>query len=360
MSDRTAWDLVLARDDFSRTEFLERPLPEPGPDEVLLRVERVGVTANNVTYARLGEMMRYWDFFPTRTGWGRVPLWGFAEVERSSVSGLEVGERVYGYLPSSSHLIVRPKLTDAGFTDVSGHRLDLPKTYNVYAVTTEDPSYSAEYEDLQILYRPLFVTSFMLDDFLADNDFFGAEAMLVSSASSKTSYGTAFCTQLRSSRPRLIGLTSPSNIDFTRSLGIYDEVVAYEEVTELEAHEPLLYIDVSGNPQLRETVHGHFTRLVYDSIVGMTHDDATLSKTDELTGPEPVFFFAPDQIRKRRGDWGPGGIDERYGRAWREFAPAVKDWVDISVGIGREGLEAAWLDVLSGRAHPRVGQVIAL
>ena len=360
MSDRAAWDLVFGRDDFARTAFLEHPVPEPGPAEVLLRVDRVGVTANNVTYARVGEAMHYWNFFPADEGWGRVPLWGFADVAASNVSEVEDGTRVYGYLPTSSHLVVRPEVSEAGFRDISEHRLDLPGVYNVYATTTEDPSYSAEYEDLQILYRPLFLTSFVLDDFLADNDYFGAETMLVSSASSKTAYGTAFCTTRHESRPRLVGLTSASNVAFTQTLGLYDEVVTYDDVTRVDASAPAVYVDVSGNPKLRETIHTHFGNLVHDSIVGMTHDDALLGGGGELPGPKPAFFFAPDQLKKRRADWGPGGIERNYGAVWSAFAPEVKNWVDVTVDKGRDGLLAAWNEVLEGRVDPRVGHVIQL
>jgi hypothetical protein len=360
MSHGDAWDLVVGRDDLARTAFLEHPVPNPGPGEALLRVERVGVTANNVTYARLGETMRYWSFFPIDEGWGRVPLWGFAEVEHSNVEGVDAGTRVYGYLPTSSHLVVRPQVSDAGFRDISDHRADLPGAYNLYAVTSADASYRADHEDLQILYRPLFITSFMLDDYLGDNDFFGAEVAVVSSASSKTAYGTAFCTRLREGRPRLVGLTSSGNVAFTESLGCYDAVMGYGDVTSLGSDSPMLYIDVSGNPQLRQTIHTHFENLVYDSVVGMTHENARLQGSHDLPGPTPTFFFAPDQIRKRRAEWGPGGIEKRYGAAWAEFAPAVRNWVDVTIGEGRDDLLAAWLEVLSGRVDPRVGHVIAL
>ena len=76
--------------------------------QALLRVDTFGLTANNVTYAVMGEAMSYWDFFPAEDGWGRVPMWGFAEVERSEADGVEPGTRVYGYLPPSSHLLVHP------------------------------------------------------------------------------------------------------------------------------------------------------------------------------------------------------------------------------------------------------------
>ena len=63
-----------------------------------------------------------------------------------------------------------------------------------------------------MLLRPLFITSFMIDDFLHDNDFFGASTVLISSASSKTSYGLAFMLSLRADkRYQVIGLTSVGN-----------------------------------------------------------------------------------------------------------------------------------------------------
>ncbi len=64
-----------------------------------------------------------------------------------------------------------------------------------------------------MLVRPLFITSFMLADFLQDNAFFGARQLLISSASSKTAYGTAFC--LAEERAmELLALTSVRNRGF--------------------------------------------------------------------------------------------------------------------------------------------------
>ncbi|MGH2757025.1 MAG: DUF2855 family protein, partial [Actinomycetota bacterium] len=338
--NEAAWDLLVARDELNQSRFVDHPVPVAGTGEALLRVDRVGVTANNVTYALMGEAMNYWNFFPTEPGWGRVPLWGFADVVQSNVSGVDVGSRVYGYLPTSSHLIVQPDRADgAGFRDGSEHRAGLPSPYNVYATTSGDPAYDADREDLQILYRPLFITSFMLDDFLADNDFFGADTIVMSSASSKTSYGTAFCIGLREPRPRIVGLTSGGNVGFTHKLGCYDEVVSYEDVTSTPAERPTMYVDMAGDAPLRETIHDHFgDRLVYDAIVGVTHLDQTALSASVASGPEPAFFFAPTQMKKRRADWGPGGIEKRYGAVWRRFVPVVEGWVDVTVSNAREGL----------------------
>ncbi|MCU1586837.1 MAG: hypothetical protein JWN31_330, partial [Frankiales bacterium] len=121
-----SWDLLVSRADLTDTTIRETEPPALTGGQALLRVDRVGVTANNVTYALFGDAMHYWDFFPAAAGWGRVPLWGFAEVVQSTVEGVPVVARVFGYLPTSSHLIVEPGQVDAhSFRDVSTHRQQL-------------------------------------------------------------------------------------------------------------------------------------------------------------------------------------------------------------------------------------------
>jgi hypothetical protein len=334
---------------------VEVPTPALADGEVLLRVDRVGMTANNVTYALFGDAMHYWDFFPADEGWGRVPLWGFCEVEASTVPEVAVGTRLYGYLPTSSHLVVTPAKVDAhGFRDASAHRQHLPSPYNGLTTTTADPAYDAAQEDLQVLYRPLFMTSFVLADFLQDNGFFGADTVVISSASSKTSYGTAFLLE----GVRRVGLTSARNRAFTESLGCYDEVVTYDELVLPSG--PTVYVDVAGDASLRRRVH-ESAELVHSAVVGAAHSDAAPDAAGgPLPGPRPTFFFAPDQMRKRSADWGPGGVEQAHAQAWARFAPVVAGWVDVTVADGPEGLQAAWLEVLAGGVPPRTGHVVQL
>jgi hypothetical protein len=352
-----AWTFAVARDDLHRTTIAEQPAPEPAEGEALLRVDRVGLTANNVTYAVLGDAMRYWQFFPPEPrglgpGWGLPPLWGFAEVVASAAPGVETGLRVYGYLPPASHLLVRPDRVDAtGFRDASVHRAGLPSPYNAYRATGGDPAYRPDREDLLVLYRPLFFTSFMLADQVADNACYGAEAIVLSSASSKTAYATAF--ELHGRGPRMVGLTSPGNVDFTRSLGCYDEVLAYDDVAALAAV-PTVYLDVSGAPATRAALRTHLgEHLVKDIAVGLTTQTPNMDKADE-------FFFAPVQMSKRRKDWGREGLDARFAQAWDRFAGVVGDWVEVRAGHGPKDLQTAWGEILDGRIPPNVGQVIRL
>jgi hypothetical protein len=353
-----SWTLTVARDDLTDTRLEATPLPEPAAGEAVLRVERVGLTANNVTYAVLGDAFRYWEFFPAEPGRGVVPLWGFAEVVESRVEGLEPGGRFYGYLPSGSHLLVRPGRVDArGFRDASPHRATLPSPYNAYALTTGDPAYEPGREDLQVLFRPLFWTSFMLADRLVDTDAMGAERIVLSSASSKTAYGAAF--ELHRQGRTVVGLTSARNVAFTESLGCYDAVLPYDAVADLDPAVPTLYADLAGDAGFAGALRAHLgPSLVHEVVVGVTHQQAAPAGTLADTGPG--MFFAPDQMRKRIGDWGREGLDQRFAEAWRTFAPVVEGWVDVVVQHGPEALEQVWREVQAGRADPRAGHVLAL
>ncbi|GAB3325251.1 DUF2855 family protein [Geodermatophilus aquaeductus] len=360
MSDPTppGWTLQVARDDLSRTRRRALELAPLQPGEALLRVERVGLTANNVTYAVLGDSFRYWEFFPAPPGWGTVPVWGFAEVVASEADGVGVGARLYGYLPTASHLRVRPgRVDERGFRDASPHRATLPSPYNAYALTGADPAYDAAQEDLQVLFRPLYWTSFMLVDWLVDNDLLGARSVVLSSASSKTAYGAAF--GLHRQGIEVVGLTSPRNTAFVRGLGCYDRVLTYAEVDRLPLDRPALYADLAGSPELTAALRAHLgDRLVHEVVVGVTNQEAAVAGTLADTGP--AMFFAPDQMRKRIGDWGRPGLDRRFAESWRAFAPVAATWVDVVEGAGPEALERVWREVQAGTADPRAGHVVVL
>ena len=162
-----------------------------------------------------------------------MPVWGFAEVADSRHDALSVGTRVYGYLPPSAYLLVTPERVERhGFVDGSAHRAALPSAYNAYAHVEADPVYDSGHEDEQMLLRPLFFTSYLLDDLLEDGDLLSAGAFLVSSASSKTASALAFLLARRG-QGEVIGLTSSRGAEFTRGLGVYDRVVEYGEVASL-------------------------------------------------------------------------------------------------------------------------------
>jgi hypothetical protein len=353
-------DFLVKRDDFRQTRIAESDTPSLVAGQALLRVDTFGLTANNVTYAVFGDGMNYWDFFPAEDGWGRVPMWGFAEVEASEADGVEIGTRVYGYLPPSSSLIVEPVAAGGdAFVDGSAHRKALPSAYHRYLGTGSDPFYRPETEAVQMLLRPLFFTSFLLDDLLADDGLIDRGPIVISSASSKTSLAAAFLLSRRD-EVDLVGLTSARSADFVAERGIYDRVVAYETIESLGTG-PATYVDVSGDGDLRAAVHSHFgDGLVASIAVGATHWEELGAGAGDLPGPTPAFFFAPDRVTKRTEDWGREVLEEKVAAAWHPFCEWTGEWLETIPGVGFEAVQSAFLDVLEGRVDPKHAHVLSL
>jgi Protein of unknown function (DUF2855) len=353
-------DFLIARDDLHRTRLSEAPARVPGEGEALLSVSAFGLTSNNITYAMFGVAMSYWDFFPAEEGWGRMPVWGFADVSASNVAELAVGSRVYGYLSPSTELLVAPVRVHAGgFIDATPHRAALPAAYNSYTLAAADPVYDADSEDAQMLLRPLFFTSYLIDDFLAEASCFGAETVVLSSASSKTSSALAFLLSRREGLA-VVGLTSARSAEFTRGLGVYDAVISYDELDALPQGSAV-FVDMAGDAALRNTVHEHFAAdLAHSAVVGATHHDSMGAVPDSLPGPRPTFFFAPDRVAKRSADWGREGFEKNIAAAWRPYVEWTEGWLSVIHGSGGEALERAYLDLLDGRIDPATAHVLTL
>ena len=335
---------------------------------VRLRIDAFALTSNNITYAAFGDAMNYWGFFPTGDATtGCIPAWGFANVVESRCDGVAVGERFYGYYPIASDVVLEPaRVTPAGFFDGAEHRRELHAVYNQYSRCATDPGYLASREAEQALLRPLFMTSFLIDDFLADNAFFGARSVLLSSASSKTAYGTAFCLAQRRGRAdavQVIGMTSSGNLAFTRKLGCYDAVLSYDDVVTLPADVLTVYVDFSGSVAVRSNVHRRFgDRLSYSCSVGGTHWDA-LGSGKGLPGPRPVLFFAPAQVKRRNADWGLAGLQQRVASAWAAFMEPVtraeNPWLHVVRGEGEAAVATIYAALLAGTVNPAQGHVLS-
>jgi len=355
----TSQFLVSRNDINTHTLETNDSLTELAEGEALFKIDHFSFTANNITYAAFGDAMKYWDFFPAKDGWGMVPVWGFADVVESKAKGVSKGERFYGYFPMATHLKVTPvKTSPGGFFDGAAHRQHLSPIYNFYANTKTDPAYKADMEELQMIFRPLFMTSFLIDDFLDDNGFYGAKQVVLSSASSKTAYGLAF---LLAQRPNIevIGLTSAGNVDFVSSMGSYDTVVTYDNINSLDATIPTVYVDMAGSGDVRSAVHTHFNdNLAYSCSVGASHWDQ-MGSNKELPGPAPTLFFAPAQGQKRSQDWGAEGLQKRTGAAWLKFIGAAAEWTDIVKHSGTDAIAQVYSQTASGKVNPQHGNILS-
>src|SRR6185295_16801325 len=306
-----ATDFVVARNDLQQCKVIETRLPDAAalPDDALLvKVTKFAFTANNVTYAVMGDVLKYWQLFPAPEGFGNIPVWGFGEVIASKHPNIAAGEILFGYFPMSTHLVIEAAdVSKRGLRDAAAHRQGVAPVYNAYARVSGDPAFEGRQGDYQALLRPLFMLSFLADDFLAENEFYGAKRVMLSSASSKTAYGLAHLLHARGNGIKVIGLTSAGNTSFVKSLGCYDEVVTYDNVSALPTNSTVAYVFMVGNSPLRAMLHRHFgEQMKYSGIIGLTHRKSSPDEPEQLLpGAKPKFFFAPDHIRNRATEWGP-------------------------------------------------------
>jgi hypothetical protein len=344
-------EIWIEKSNVSNTKIVKKELRSDhlNADEVLLKVDSMGFSANNVTYSVFGEKMGYWGFFPADDTWGIVPMWGFASVLESNHAEVKVGEKVFGYLPMATHLVITAgKTSPTHFFDISEKRKSISPVYDNYVRCVTDPGYQDNREAWQLNYRPLFMTSFVLDDYVGESLMASeqpVQQVILTSASSKTAYGAAHLLMKhkaeRGLNYQVIGLTSASNKGFTQDLDCYDQVLSYDDIAPLGEDELSWVLDFAGNKSLLLNLQKQFVdnldKLV---LIGSTDVDAQQDKPDGHLDSE--FFFAPSQVKRRTGEWGHAGFAERYAKAWQSFAMHMNDKVAVAEYSGAKAIEALY------------------
>lgn len=350
--------LMIDKADIRQTRIAPQPERSLQEGEVRVALRRCALTANNVTYAAAGEMLKYWAFFPSGSeGHGLVPVWGTADVIESRTAALAEGTRLYGFWPLAETCVLMPEEDASGMmVDRAPHRADLPAVYNRYAVV--QPAAQRD-EDLRSLLQPLLATSWLITDFLDDNGFFGAEQVIVGSASSKTGLGLCkFLSQLDGHPVRVVGLTGASNRYYVEKSDACDAIFTYDQVADL-SRAPSVFVDMAGNAAVRSALHSHLgDALKHSAAVGTSHWDKFRPDL-KLDGPRPQFFFAPAQIAKRREDWGPGVVEKRITQAWKGLAADADGWLEITAHQGLAAAQDVYELIATGQSDARLGHVIA-
>jgi Protein of unknown function (DUF2855) len=345
-------DFEVRRSDLSTTRVIAARPPRPPAGTVLFEVERFGFSANNITYALLGERRHYWALFPAGDGWGRIPVWAYLRAVAGQVPGIEPGRRAYGLCPMSTHLLVVPeRVSGTGFVDAAPHRSRLSPVYNAYAWLDADPAYDPCLEDELLVLRPVFWLSFLVDDHLAAAGLLDRQ-ILLTSASSKAAIGIAHLLSRRG--VPTVGLTSARHRDVVDRLGCYRQVRAYEEVGSLPAA-PAALVDVAGDQALRQRIARHYgSALAHTVTAGFTHREAGSA------GSDTTFLFVPDRIVECARETGWPDLGGRYAHALRDFAASATRWLRVGRARGPAGVEGAYRRVLTDRATPAEAHVLAL
>lgn len=361
MTKRT--EIWVDRQNLRETKIIEldrEPLEE---GQIRVAIDKMGLTANNVSYAVSGDFIGYWKYFPAEGAWGKVPGWAMADVVESRSDDIAAGERLYGFFPIASEVVLEPgKVANGSFMDAAPHRRELPALYNQYLRTHDEPEFLKSLEDERCLLFPLFITSFVLYDYLIDNAFFGAQQVVIGSVSSKTGFGLA---HLLKNDPKVgqkvIGLTSPRNVEFVEGLGCCDQIVTYGEEGEIDTALTTAWVDMSGDGPLTNTLHHMLgENMVESCIVGGTHWESDRRRDKELPGAAPTFFFAPGHIAKRDAEWGQGEMWRRGSEAGAAIANSVSGQLAVEKVAGAKQVEAIWRDMLDNKVSPSRGIMISI
>ncbi|MEH6590683.1 MAG: DUF2855 family protein [Halioglobus sp.] len=340
-----------------KTESLDTELKE---SEVLFRVDRQALTANNISYAAAGDSLAYWGFFPTDEGWGRIPAMGWAEVIESRHPDVKIGERVWGFFPyATHHKILAGKANAFSFSDISEHRATHAPVYCQFDRASGNPIYEPAREDQDSLLRGLFMTSWLVEDFIEVNATFGAQACLITSASSKTSIALGHCVKQRGKLVS-IGITSAGNVAFCEGLGCYDKVVSYDEVHSLDASRPVVMVDMAGSARVITDLHNHYgDNMMHSCRIGATHYDE-MGEVQGLPGAKPAFFFAPSHIKVRSEEMGAKEFMGMLGIAFSRFRVFCDSWMKVEQSYGPEAVIETYQLVLAGKADPVAGQIVSM
>lgn len=339
--------------------------PEAGTGEIVVRIEAFSFTANNITYAAAGDQLGYWQFFPPKgddvEAWGVIPVWGFAQVVESKHPEVTEGERLFGYFPPASFLKMAPtRVSGQRLFDGAEHRAKLPAGYNSYSRVDFEPGYQRSSDGERMLLWPLHMTSFCLWDLLKENQWYGAEQVLILSASSKTSIGLGYALEADDSAPTAIGLTSAGNLEMVRSLGIYDQCQSYDALADLDASRPTVIVDMSGNGSLLGQLQSRLgDNMRYCINVGLTHWDE-FKPAAGMPKERAEFFFAPGHIQKRMKDWGPEAFASKTSVFLRDTARKSRQWLKLRDINGLDELAQIYPAVCNGKIPANEGLIVTL
>lgn len=360
-------EFQIRKDNYLTNRIVDTDLSESdiGEGEVLVKIDRFAFTTNNITYAVVGDQFGYWQFFPPTASdvneWGILPVWGFADVVVSNAEGVPVGERLFGYFPPANYLKMTPThINDLRWVDGAAHRATLPSGYNSYRRVLAEPNYNKATDDFRMLLFPLHITSYCLYDNLLDNNWFGAEQVVVISASSKTSIGLGYALADDESAPKSIGMTSNRNLEMVKGLNIYNSTVTYDNLTEIDGSKPTVIVDMSGNGDVLSRSHKHLgDNMKFCSNVGFTHwEDGGMGA--DFIQQRSEMFFAPSHIQKRLKDLGPEVFEQKTSAFMQSTIRRSASWLKLTQLDGLDGLAEVYQDVCEGKVNPEAGLIVEM
>lgn len=361
--------LEISRTSHGETRVVDDELGELAEGSVRLKVDRFSITANTVTYANAGDMLGYWDFYPSGTeGWGRTPAMGWGEVAESNHPDVEVGGRYYGWYPMAQFVDMTVSVTPTGLRDDGDHRAAHAPVYRTLEAPAADPLFPdslaadavGDVEDRHALVRGLFMTGYLSAAFFQSHDWYGTPTAVLLSASSKTAIGFADAAQ-RLGASRVVGVTSPGNVDFVSSIDAYDSVITYDQA-QAGDHDITsgVIVDMAGNRPVLAALHEKLGDSIgYSMMIGMTHHD--VPQVEVSSGPSPQLFFAPTAMSEMsQAGTDTAALQADAASSLAAFVEASHEWLEVDRVAGAEAAAETWEAVHGGTLPPNIGRIVSM
>ena len=386
--------VATVRDDIKETVVLRDELPALQQGEIRLRVDKVGLTANNLFYAQMGEapFLKFFAVYPLEEQHkhlANVPAWGLATVIESANSDFAVGEQFRGFLHMTNIVQMKAKRTPEGMKAYGGKRDKLNQAYNgfirVDASGASPINGSGDKSDLAMTSAPGALSGFILYELLKMHDFYDSRGVVLTSASSKLSLATAQLLREDRNNGRLecvTGYTAQGNVEFVRATGLYDVILTYPEA--LSSGSDQVFVDVAGDATIYKRCKD---QLVKAFAVGGTHSDADasiftsfgfsgfLKMIVDMIAPQFVkswasrrlsprleMFFAPTVINELLASWGQEEFDRKSNIALSQFVDTAIDesWIHVDRSERLEDIQAAYKKIVLGQVPPSQAVILSL
>lgn len=325
-------------------------------------------------------------------------VWGIIEVTKSRLDGVEVGSKYLAQLPiGESVSFSSAKVDPATNNSVIVDRPGVFPAYNIFKKWDGD---NEDYEDLALACFPGIVTGFGLNFNLRNHDYYGADAVVLTSASSKVALALAVYLKHNNSEDypgttkKIIGYTSESNKEFCEKTGLYDEVLGYEDTLKnLESTTgeigdnnnkgkknkmKYIVVDVSGRGEVyKRNVKEPNLEIVKVFAVGNTSntsDDKSTFSILSMFGMAkmiltmmgaPSFFTSwmnpvvepyliMTDMAELKSKWGNEKLDTMQKDYTRIFckAAASNGWISIRTCDTEESIQKAFSDIVQGLIPP--------
>lgn len=380
-----------------------------GPSSVRVRTKVMSLTSNNMTYAKAGFLMKWWNIHPLppstpapfndATKYGRINCWGFAEVLDSTHASVDKGGYLWGYLPigTLAQDLVLEKGTVPGQVFVKNdYRQDIFSMYNRYFIFPPDLSGSIEARAESIAYdaifRVMYETAYLVNRFVfapdpketiipgpgsvtwdpSKADIKGATIICLAPGSK---VALSFARELRHGQKKpvakVIGAASEYSIEFVRDTGEYDEVISTgSEPSDVLARIPdggkIVLVDFGGRGGIAQKWAGAISDARKDFLlmncgreISEESSSNVLASFQEKQSAPPTYESAQINASDIRDLAIAKYGEERYFRdfeeAWEAFKKKPVQGLKIAWGNGMEDVLKGWKSLSAGTAQPNEG-----